>query len=157
MRSKPLVILLAVLALGALPAAAQKVSVKDLTPRYRTWLEEEVVYIISPKEKSVFLQLANDREREMFITAFWKARDPNPNTEENEFKDEHYKRIEYANKTFGRGLAAGGWRSDMGRVYITLGEPRDIARYESETNLYPLQIWFYSGVEGAGLPNAFNV
>src|SRR5512136_2959771 len=120
MRSKPLVILLAVLALGALPAAAQKVSVKDLPPRYRTWLEEEVVYIISPKEKDVFLQLGNDREREMFITAFWKARDEDPSTPENKFKDEHYRRLEYANKNFGRGRKAGGWRSDMGRIYITL-------------------------------------
>ena len=155
MRPKSIAILLGVLALSALPAASQKV--KDLPPRYRAWLEEEVVYIISPKEKAVFLQLGNDREREMFITAFWKARDKDPNTPENEFKDEHYRRIEYANRNFGRGLKAGGWRSDMGRIYITLGEPKDIARYESETNLYPLQIWFYSGLTGAGLPNAFNV
>ncbi len=157
MRLKSIVILVGALALAALPAAAQKTTVKDLTPRYRTWLEEDVVYIISPKEKDVFLQLTNDREREMFITAFWKARDEDPTTPENKFKDEHYRRMEYANKNFGRGLKAGGWRSDMGRVYITLGEPKDITRYENETNLYPLQIWFYSGINGAGLPNTFNV
>ncbi len=157
MRLKSIAILVGALALAALPAAAQKTAVKDLTPRYRTWLEQEVVYIISPKEKDVFLQLANDREREMFITAFWKARDEDPNTPENKFKDEHERRIEYANKNFGRGLQSGGWRSDMGRVYITLGEPKDIARYESETNLYPLQIWFYSGINGAGMPSSFNI
>ena len=157
MRLRSLAILVGALALAALPAAAQKTAVKDLTPHFRAWLEEEVPYIISPKEKDVFLQLANDREREMFITAFWKARDEDPSTPENKFKDEHYRRIEYANKFFGRGLKAGGWRSDMGRVYITLGEPKDIARYENETNLYPLQIWFYSGINGAGLPNSFNV
>ncbi|MGZ5423020.1 MAG: GWxTD domain-containing protein [Candidatus Aminicenantales bacterium] len=157
MRLKSIAILVGALALAALPAAAQKTAVKDLTPRYRTWLEQEVVYIISPKEKDVFLQLANDREREMFITAFWKARDEDPNTPENKFKDEHDRRIEYANKNFGRGLQSGGWRSDMGRVYITLGEPKDIARYESETNLYPLQIWFYSGINGAGMPSSFNI
>ncbi len=157
MRLKSLAILVVTLALAALPAAAQKTAAKDLPPKFRAWLEEEVVYIISPKEKDVFLQLTNDREREMFITAFWKARDEDPTTPENKFKDEHYRRIEYANKNFGRGLKAGGWRSDMGRVYITLGEPKDITRYESETNLYPLQIWFYSGINGAGLPNTFNV
>ena len=80
MRPKSLAILIGALALGLLPAAAQKVSVKDLNPRYRAWLEEEVVYIISPREKSVFLQLANDREREMFITAFWRARDEDTTT-----------------------------------------------------------------------------
>jgi GWxTD domain-containing protein len=157
MRLKSLAILVIALALAALTAAGQKASIKDLPPKYRAWLEEEVVYIISPKERDVFLQLASDREREMFITAFWKARDEDPSTPENKFKDEHYRRIEYANRNFGRGLKAGGWRSDMGRVYITLGEPRDIARYENETNLYPLQIWFYSGINGAGLPSSFNV
>ncbi len=157
MRPRSLAILAGALALAVLPAAAQKVSVKDLPEKYRLWLQEEVVYIISPKEKDVFLQLTNDREREMFITAFWKARDDDPSTPENKFKDEHYRRIEYANSHFGRGLKAGGWRSDMGRIYITLGEPKDITRYESETNLYPLQIWFYSGVEGGSLPNSFNV
>ncbi|MBN2266350.1 MAG: GWxTD domain-containing protein, partial [Candidatus Aminicenantes bacterium] len=89
--------------------------------------------------------------------AFWKARDKTPDTPENEFKDEHYRRIEYANQYFGRGLKAGGWRSDMGRVYITLGEPRTIERYENETGIYPMIVWFYSGLTGAGLPSAFNV
>ncbi|MCK7489500.1 MAG: GWxTD domain-containing protein [Anaerotruncus sp.] len=77
MRPRTIAVLAGVL-LFALPAAAQKVAVKDLTPRYRDWLQEEVVYIISPKEKAVFLQLSNDREREMFIEAFWKARDSGP-------------------------------------------------------------------------------
>lgn len=157
MRSRSLALLAGVLILAALTVAAQKTSVKDLPEKYRTWLEEEVVYIISPKERDVFLQLQSDKEREMFINAFWKARDEDPSTPENKFKDEHYRRIDYANKNFGRGLKAGGWRSDMGRIYITLGPPRDITRYENETNLYPLQIWFYSGIEGGGLPNSFNV
>ena len=157
MRSTSFAILLGALALAALPAAAQKISVKDLPPHHRAWLEEEVPYIISPKEKDVFLQLSNDRERDMFITAFWKIRDKDPNTPENEFKDEHYRRIEYANKYFGRGLKAGGWRSDMGRVYIILGEPQTIERYENETNVYPMIVWFYSGIMGAGLPSTFNI
>jgi len=156
MRSKAIALLLG-LALAALPAAAQKASVKDLPPRFRAWLEEEVVYIISPKEKDVFLQLSNDREREMFIEAFWKARDTDTNTPQNEFKDEHYRRIQYANLWFGRGLKAGGWRSDMGRIYITLGEPKTIEKYENESNIYPLIVWFYSGLSAASVPSSFYV
>jgi GWxTD domain-containing protein len=157
MRLRSVVILAGAAVMAALPVAAQKVSVKDLPEHFRRWIQEEVVYIISPREKDVFLQLANDREREMFITAFWKARDEDPSTPENKFKDEHYKRIEYANSHFGRGLKAGGWRSDMGRIYITLGEPKEITRYENETNLYPMQVWFYSGVEGPAMPNSFYI
>ena len=95
---------------------AQKISPKDLPERYQAWLEEEVVYIITPKEKDVFLQLESDREREMFIEAFWKQRDPNPTTPENEYKEEHYRRIAYANKTFGRESPGPGWRTARGRI-----------------------------------------
>ena len=152
-----IVALLGALTLAALPAAAQKVAVKDLPERFRSWIEEEVPYIISPKEKSVFLRLTNDRERDMFITAFWKARDEDPSTPENKFKDEHYRRIQYSNLWFGRGLKAGGWRSDMGRVYITMGEPKTIERYENETDVYPMIVWFYQGQMGGGMPNSFYV
>jgi GWxTD domain-containing protein len=156
MRSKAIVLLLG-LALAALPAAAQKASIKNLPPYHQKWLEEDVVYIISPREKEVFLQLSNDREREMFIEAFWKARDPDPSTPQNEFKDEHYRRIDYANKNFGRGLKAGGWRSDMGRIYITLGEPKQIEKYENLSNVYPMIVWFYSGLTDPSLPSSFNI
>jgi GWxTD domain-containing protein len=156
MRFKAIALLCGVL-LAGLPAVGQKASVKDLPPRFRAWLEEEVVYIIGPKEKEVFLQLSNDRERDMFIVAFWKARDPDLATPQNEFKDEHDRRIEYANLWFGRGRKAGGWRSDMGRIYITLGEPKTIDKFENMSNIYPLVVWFYSGLTGAGLPSAFNV
>jgi len=136
---------------------AEKKSPKDLPERYRAWLEEEVVYIITPKEKDVFLQLESDREREMFIEAFWKQRDPNPNTPENEFKDEHYRRIRYANQRFGRESPGPGWRTARGRVYITLGEPKTIERFENLSEIYPTIIWFYDGMAEYGLPNAFNV
>jgi GWxTD domain-containing protein len=156
MRPRTIAVLAGVV-LFALPAAAQKVAVKDLTPRYRDWLQEEVVYIISPKEKAVFLQLSNDREREMFIEAFWKARDPDPSTPQNETKDEHHRRIKYANDNFGRGLDAGGWRSARGRIYITLGEPKQIEKYENLSNVYPMLVWFYSGLTTPSLPSSFNV
>lgn len=124
---------------------------------HRKWLEEEVIYIITPKEKEVFLQLENDRERNLFIDAFWKQRDPNPNTPENEFKKEHYRRIAYANQYFGRESPGPGWRSDMGRIYIVLGEPSYTEKYENLSEVYPTIIWFYEGMIDYGLPNAFSV
>jgi GWxTD domain-containing protein len=130
---------------------------KDLPKRYRDWFEKEVVYIITPMEKRVFLLLKTDRERDVFMKAFWKQRDPNPNTEENEFKIEHYKRIEYANRWYGHEAPGPGWRSDMGRIHIILGQANQIDRFTNKTGMYPTIIWFYSGKVEYGLPNSFNV
>jgi GWxTD domain-containing protein len=134
-----------------------KKSIKDLPERHRKWLTEEVVYIISPKEKDVFLQLETDRERDIFIEAFWKQRDPTPNSPANEYKKEHYQRIAYVNQWFGRESPEPGWRSEMGRIYIILGEPKTIEKFENDTEVYPTVIWFYEGLDKSGLPNAFNV
>ncbi len=131
--------------------------VRDLPSQYQRWLTEEVVYIITAVEKKVFLSLQNDRERDMFVNAFWRQRDPNPNTEENEFKTEHYRRIEYANHWFGKSSPAPGWRSDQGRIYILLGEPQQIQRLENDTEVKPTIIWSYQGKPGSGLPAGFNV
>jgi GWxTD domain-containing protein len=128
---------------------------KDLPPFYKKWLEEEVVYIILPMEREVFLKLETDRERDRFIEAFWKHRDPNPDTPENEFKTEHYRRLNYANHFFGRQEAKVGWRTDRGRMYILLGEPNDIQRFEGKTETYPCEVWFYQGKTNLGLPPSF--
>lgn len=130
---------------------------KDSNPVFRKWLEEEVVFIITPKEKEVFLQLQTDRERSVFVEAFWKQRDPNPNMPGNEFKEEHYRRLEYVENWFGRDVPGKGWRTDMGRIYITLGPPKDIERYENSGQIYPVVIWFYDGMAEFRLPNAFNI
>ena len=98
-------IILGVTALSALLPAQKKMSVKDLPPQYQKWLQEEVVYIISTKERDVFLQLESDRERNIFIEAFWKQRNPDPGSSENAYKVEHYKRIAYANQWLGKSLA----------------------------------------------------
>jgi GWxTD domain-containing protein len=135
----------------------KKLSPIDLIPVYEKWLEEEVVYIIAPKERDVFLQLQTDREREIFIKAFWKQRDPNPNIPGNEFKEEHYRRIDYANNWFGKDSPGRGWRKARGRIYITLGPPKSIERYENSGEMYPVIIWFYEGMVEYKLPNAFNV
>lgn len=129
----------------------------ELPPVYKKWLEEEVVYIITPLEKEVFLKLTTDRERDMFIEAFWKHRDPTPGTPENEFRTEHFRRINYANHFFGRESPKPGWRTDRGRIYIILGEPNDIQRYEGKTQTYPAEVWFYQGKTDAGLPAGFHL
>lgn len=140
------------------PAAPQKKqSPKDLPPQYRKWIEEEVVYIISNKERDVYLQLESDRERNIFIAAFWKARDPDPTTEENELKTEHYKRIEYANLWFGRDVPGAGWRTDQGRIHIILGEPKSVEKNENDYSLRPTIVWFYEGMSEYGLPGSFTL
>jgi GWxTD domain-containing protein len=129
----------------------------ELPPRFKNWLEEEVRYIISPLEKEVFLQLQSDRERDLFIEAFWKQRDPTSGTPENEFKNEHYRRIAYANHQFGRSVPGPGWKTDRGRIYIILGEPRGIDRYTGETQIFNTEVWFYQGLTHLGLPSGFNL
>lgn len=148
-------ILLSALALGQAPQ--KPLAPKELEPKYRAWLEEEVVYIVTPKERDVFLQLRSNRERDIFIDAFWKQRDPTPNTPQNEFKDKHYERIRYVNQYFGKDSPQPGWKTDMGRIYIMLGEPKQIERYENQSDIYPLIVWFFEGMAEYGLPNAFYV
>jgi GWxTD domain-containing protein len=153
-----LVVLLLFSALaGAAVEQQKKRTAKDLPPQYRKWLQEEVVYIITPKERDVFLQLESDRERNIFIDAFWKQRDPDPTTEENEFKTEHYRRIQYANLWFGRDVPGAGWRTDMGRIYIILGEPKSTEKYENEISIRPVILWFYEGMSEYGLPGTFTL
>ena len=115
----------------------------ELPKKYEIW-REEVAYIIAPKEKEVFLKLENDRERDLFIEEFWRQRDPTPGTTRNEFKDEHYRRIEYANRVFGRGTPIKGWRTDRGRFYIMLGRPSHVEKY-STSDAHPIEIWYYRG------------
>jgi GWxTD domain-containing protein len=157
---KNVLALVALLVLGIVAGAVadqKKKSPKDLPPQYRKWLEEDVVYIISPKERDVFLQLESDRERNIFIDAFWKHRDPDPTTVENEFKTEHYKRLDYANKWFGRDVPGPGWRTDMGRIYIILGPPKSEEKYENDYSLRPTIVWFYDGMSEYGLPGSFTL
>ncbi|MGQ9470694.1 MAG: GWxTD domain-containing protein [Candidatus Aminicenantales bacterium] len=160
MKKRVIIIILTLtglLILAPLLPSQKKRSPKELPPRYRKWLEEEVVYIITPREKEVFLQLETDREREIFINAFWKQRDPEPLTSENEFKIEHYRRIAYANQHFGKEGPGAGWRSAMGRIYILLGPPDHVEKFESDSETYPVVLWFYQGKVELGLPNAFYV
>jgi GWxTD domain-containing protein len=154
---KVLISLIIIFLLFPSKGLTEKKSIKELPPRFIQWLKEEVVYIITPTEKDVFLQLETDRERELFIEAFWKHRDPIQGTPENEFKKEHSRRINYANYTLGRSVPKPGWKTDRGRIYIILGEPRDIERIAGESQIYNAEIWFYQGLTKYGLPPGFNL
>ncbi|HEX9902435.1 MAG TPA: GWxTD domain-containing protein [Acidobacteriota bacterium] len=151
------IVLILLICAEALLAQVPSLKPKDLPSAYRKWLEEEVVYIITPLEREVFLKLQTDRERELFMEAFWKRRDPNPATEENEFKKEHYRRIGYANHYYGRTSTRAGWKTDRGRVYIILGPPNDVQSFESQSATYPAEIWFYQDQMDKGLPAGFNL
>jgi len=110
---------------------------------YQKWLNEDVVYIINDRERAAFKGLATDEEREHFIEQFWLRRDPTPGTPENEFKQEHYRRIAYANEHFpAPGIA--GWKTDRGRIYITYGPPDELENHPG------LQSWRYRYIEGIG-------
>jgi GWxTD domain-containing protein len=133
----------------------------ELGKTYRKWLDEDVRWIITDEEKSAFMQLSNDEERDQFIEAFWQRRDPTPDTEENEFKEEHYRRIAYANEHYAAGIP--GWKSDRGRMYIVFGPADEIDSHPSggsyerpmeegggETSTFPFETWRYRYIEGIG-------
>jgi GWxTD domain-containing protein len=129
---------------------------KALEPRYRHWLNEEVNYIIASDERKHFLSLTSDAERDSFIESFWKIRNPDPGSSSNSYKDEHYRRLTYANEHFGSVAAHDGWRTDQGRIYIVLGPPKEIEVYPAAHNVRPIEIWFYQSPTPA-LPAYFNV
>ena len=134
---------------------------KELETPYRKWLNEDVSYIITDEEKSAFKRLQTDEEREQFIEQFWLRRDPTPDSIENEFKEEHYRRIAYANERYASGIP--GWKTDRGRIYIQYGPPDEIEDHSSggtyqrpmeegggSTSTYPFQIWRYRYIEDVG-------
>jgi len=140
----------------------QKAALKvELSKTYKKWLNEDVAYIITDEERAAFKQLSNDEERDNFIEAFWQRRDPTPDTEENEYKEEHYRRIAYANEHFAAGIP--GWKSDRGRMYIMYGPADEIESHPSggsyqrpieegggETSTFPFETWRYRYLEGIG-------
>ena len=141
--------------------ANQKALKQELSATYKKWLNEDVRWIITPEELSAFKQLSNDEERDAFIEQFWLRRDPTPDTPENEYKEEHYRRIAYANEHFAAGIP--GWRTDRGRIYIAYGPPDQIDAHPSggsyqrpmeegggDTSTFPFEDWRYRYIEGIG-------
>src|SRR6266849_4027377 len=134
---------------------------QEVTGTYKKWLNEEVAWIITDEERAAFKQLSNDEERDNFIEAFWQRRDPTPDTVENEFKEEHYRRIAYANEHFAAGIP--GWKSDRGRIYIMFGKADEVESHPSggtyerpmeegggSTSTFPFETWRYRYLEGIG-------
>ncbi|MGZ5424863.1 MAG: GWxTD domain-containing protein, partial [Candidatus Aminicenantales bacterium] len=154
MRFRTFGVLIAAGLLAALPAAGQKASVKDLGAKYQEWLNL-VAYHIQPVEKDVFLKLANDRDRDVFVEAFWKQRDPTPGTPENEYKEELLKRFRYVNEFYGRATTRAGWRTDMGRIHMILGPPASVEHFEATIGLVPCYSWSYYGDTRKDLPPQF--
>src|ERR1700744_5478649 len=140
---------------------ARKEYRQELKGAYKTWLEQDVAYIITDEERKAFKSLSNDEEREAFIENFWLRRNPNPDSPENEFRDEHYRRIQYANDHFAAGKP--GWKTDRGHIYIAFGKPdstdthpsggayqRPIEEGGGQTSTFPFETWHYRYLEGIG-------
>ncbi len=136
-----------------------KKTLKELEGPYKSWLNEDVVYIISPEERTAFLQLETNEEREQFIEQFWLRRSSNPDLPANDFKEEHYRRIAYANEHYASGIP--GWKTDRGRIYIMWGPPDEIESHPTggtydrpmeegggSTTTYPWETWRYRYLEG---------
>ena len=134
---------------------------KELEGPWKKWLTQDVVYIITDEEKAAFKRLQTDEERQQFVEQFWLRRDPTPDTEENEYKEEHYRRIAYANDHYASGIP--GWKTDRGMIYIKYGPPDEIESHPSggsyerpieegggETSTYPFEQWRYRYLEGIG-------
>ena len=134
---------------------------KELDSQYKIWLDQDVVYIITPEERSAFLHLSTNEEREQFIEQFWQRRNPDPDSAENTFKEEHYRRIAYANEHYASGIP--GWKTDRGKIYIMWGPPDEIESHPSggsydrpaqegggQTSTYPFEDWRYRYLEGLG-------
>src|SRR5438552_279483 len=134
---------------------------KEIKGPYKKWLDEDVAWIITDEERAAFKQLSNDEERDQFIEAFWQRRDPTPDTEENEYKEDHYARIAYANEHFPAGIP--GWKTDRGRIYIMFGKADEVESHPSggtydrpmeegggSTSTFPFETWRYRYLEGIG-------
>jgi len=134
---------------------------KELATPYKKWLDQDVAYIIAPEERRAFLQLQTNEEREQFIEQFWQRRSPDPDSVDNPFKEEHYRRIAYANEHYASGIP--GWKTDRGRIYIMYGKPdtleshtqgEDYERPSAEgggsTKTYAWELWTYHYIEGIG-------
>ena len=139
----------------------QKALKQELSTAYKTWLNQDVAWIISDEETKAFKSLSNDEERDAFIEQFWLRRNPNPDSPDNEFREEHYRRIAYANEHFAAGKP--GWKTDRGHIYISFGKPDSIESHPSggtyerpmdegggETSTFPFETWHYRYLEGVG-------
>lgn len=146
---------------GAAFAQDPRKEEREAAKYYDKWLNQDVVYLISDEERDVFEKLTTAEEKDRFIEEFWRRRDTDLTTALNEYKEEHYRRIAYANRAFGSGIP--GWKTDRGRIYIMFGEPAQKEYYAGggtyvrpsyegggRTATYPFELWRYREIEGIG-------
>lgn len=142
---------------GLAPAPGVAAPVQtDLSSRHREWLEM-VTYIVEKDERRIFEGLSTEWQRDRFIEAFWKRRDPEPVTPENEFRFEYERRWEYVNDVFGRDTPVPGWRTDRGRVYLANGPPFQVHPYPNTQQLWPLEVWEYRDAPRPGMPSYYQI
>jgi GWxTD domain-containing protein len=136
-----------------LSAATKK---PQLPAQYKKWIDQDVVYIITDEERKAFLALSTDEERDKFEESFWAIRNPLHGSDRNPYKEEHYARIEYANKNFGHESTTPGWMTDMGRAYILFGAPTSRHPFVGYSQIYPMELWFYdNNTHSPALPSFF--
>ena len=128
-----------------------------LAERFREWINGPTSYLITKPERAAFLNLKTDQERDQFIDHFWAIRNPAPELEANEFREEFYRRVAWAKAHFGNDVGGDGWRSDRGRTYILFGKPQGTTTFPGEQQLYPVELWFYANPGLAELPPFFYV
>ncbi|HYN84628.1 MAG TPA: GWxTD domain-containing protein, partial [Pyrinomonadaceae bacterium] len=143
------------------PMSRERNVKREVKEVYKKWIEQDVAYIITDEEKKAWKKLQTDEEREMFIEDFWRKRDPDPDTDENEYREEYFERIAYANQHFASGIP--GWKTDRGRIWIMFGKPDERethpagGQYErpfwhggGSTSTHPFETWFYRYIPGVG-------
>ena len=147
------------LAVVCVLSGADRKRKSGLPEKYDKWLNEEVTYIITEEERKAFQRLTEDKARDQFIEDFWAVRNPlRSSSGPNPYKEEHYRRLDYANEHFGRQSNTAGWLTDMGRTWITFGKPVSQARFIAGGQLYPCELWFYQNNTGdPNLPGFFYV
>ncbi len=152
----PVIAIFLFCALAGYPALGQKQKdpLRELTPTQKDWLEI-VTPIITGVEKEVFLKLKTEQERDRFISLFWKVRDPNPDTNENEFYREYMERVNFADRYFTIGSVKRGCLTERGFYYLLLGKPRERQVFATQSDIWPLELWFYQGDPKYGLPGYF--
>ena len=134
----------------------EKFDIDDLDEKYRTWMDE-IDIIMTKDEREVFVRLESDFQRDSFMERFWLVRDPSPGTPKNEYKEEHYRRLEYIERHFGTDSPRPAWMTDRGRMYVLLGEPMNTKNLDNTQMAYPVQIWFYHANPRLGIPPFFSL
>lgn len=118
---------------------------------YSKWMNEDVVYIIDDAERAAFQKLTTDQERDHFIEQFWERRNPTPGSSANKFKQEHYRRLAYANQHFRTASGTPGWQTDRGHMLIVYGPPDEIDSHpKGPQTPVGIETWMYRHVEGLG-------